>query len=131
RPRTWLTTRATFGYDATAQSDEQFFPTNQVANYQADTAGILRLNKGNISQTSIDLAAAANYRLSSTIGGKTSVGAQWFRNLVRGTLVTGMGLAPGQQNLAGSSTTARDTSYESRTAGVFVEEELSFKDRLY
>ncbi|HTO72669.1 MAG TPA: TonB-dependent receptor, partial [Gemmatimonadales bacterium] len=132
RPEPWLTTRATFGYDATAQNDKQFFPTGQVADYQQDTLGLLRLNKANIDQTSIDLAAAANYRFSSTLGGKTSIGAQWFRNHVTGTLVTGgPGLAPGQENLNGALISGRDTSYESRTAGVFAEEELSFKDRVF
>jgi TonB-linked SusC/RagA family outer membrane protein len=132
RPRTWLTTRATFGYDATAQNDEQFFPTGQVAPYQQDTLGQLQLNRADVSQTSIDLASTATYKISPSLGGKTSVGAQWFRNLLRGTLVKGgPGLAPGQENLNGVTISGRDTSFESRTAGAFVEEELNYKERLF
>ncbi|MEO8029623.1 MAG: TonB-dependent receptor, partial [Gemmatimonadota bacterium] len=131
RPRTWLTTRATVGFDATAENDKNFFPTGQVADYSNNIRGVLRLNKANITQTSIDLAGTANYKFSEALTAKTSVGAQWFRNLVRGTLVTGTGLSPGQENLAGSSVEARDTAFESRTAGAFAEEAFAYKERLF
>jgi TonB-dependent starch-binding outer membrane protein SusC len=132
RPQTWLTTRATVGYDIVNRNDIQFFPTGQVAPVDQNNDGVRSDNKFQISQTSVDLGATARYSLSSSLTGKTSVGGQFFRDLSRGNLVTGRGLVPGSQTITGAgSVEARDTTVESRSIGSFVEQEINLRERLF
>ena len=132
RPTGWLTTRATLGYDVTNRQDVQFFPTGQVADYLENRAGLKYDNRFQISQTSVDLAASARFKLSPTIGSKTSIGGQFYRDLASGVLATGRGLPAGSGTITGAgSTEARDTTVESRSIGTYVEQEISVKERLF
>jgi len=132
RPLTWLTTRATVGYDVTNRQDEQLWPTGQVADYLDQRRGQKYDNRFQISQTSVDLAASARFKLTPNIGSKTTVGGQFFRDFASGTFATGRVLPAGSETITGAgSTEARDTTIESRSVGTYVEEELSFKERLY
>jgi TonB-linked SusC/RagA family outer membrane protein len=132
RPLSWLTTRATLGYDVTNRQDVQFWPTGQVADYLENRAGLKYDNRFQISQTSVDLAASARFKLSSTLGSKTSVGAQFYRDYATGTFATGRGLPAGSETITGAgSTEARDTTVESRSIGTYVEQEFAIKERLF
>ena len=132
RPLPWLTGRATIGYDVVNRTDVQFFPTGEVADYLANRAGLRIQNRFDISQTSVDLGASARFRLTETVGSRTSVGGQFFRDLARGNFATGRGLPPGSGSISGaSSTEASDTLVESRSVGSYVEEEINLKERLF
>jgi TonB-linked SusC/RagA family outer membrane protein len=132
RPISWLTTRATLGYDVTNRQDVQFFPTGQVADYLENRAGLKYDNRFQISQTSVDLAASARFKLSPALGSKTSVGGQFYRDFATGTFATGRGLPAGSGTITGAgSTEARDTTVESRSIGTYVEQEFAIKERLW
>ena len=132
RPASWLSTRATLGYDVVNRQDMQFFPTGQVADYLQNRAGLKHDNRFQIAQTSVDLAATARFRLSPTLGSRTSVGAQFYRDRASGVLATGRGLSAGSETITGAAATeARDTTVESRSLGTFVEQELAIKERLF
>jgi TonB-linked SusC/RagA family outer membrane protein len=132
RPAAWLSTRATVGYDVTNREDFQFFPTGQVADYLQNREGLIYDNRFQITQTSVDLAATARFRLSPTLGSKTTVGAQFFRDKASGVLTTGRGLPAGSETITGAGATeARDTTVESRSLGSFIEQELGFNERLF
>jgi outer membrane receptor protein involved in Fe transport len=130
RPQSWLTTRATLGYDITNRKDFQFYPTGRVAPDPSIINGQLSDNRFQISQTSVDLAATGRFKLSPTIGSKTSVGAQFFRDLTTGVLATGRGLVPGSSTIGGSVET-KDTTVEARSLGSYVEEEIGLRERLF
>jgi TonB-linked SusC/RagA family outer membrane protein len=132
RPLSWLSTRATLGYDVTNRQDEQLWPTGQVANYLDQLRGQKYDNRFQISQTSVDLAASARFKLTQNIGSKTTLGGQFFRDFASGTFATGRVLPAGSETITGAgSTEARDTTVESRSVGTYVEQELAFKERLY
>ncbi|HEX6615663.1 MAG TPA: TonB-dependent receptor, partial [Gemmatimonadales bacterium] len=136
RPLPWLSSRATIGYDVVNRTDVQFFPTGEVADYpsgpQSNRLGARTNNRFQISQTSIDLGASARFQLSPTVGSRTSVGGQFFRDLTRGNYASGRGLPAGSGTINGAQTTeARDTALESRSIGSYVEEEINLKERLY
>lgn len=131
-PRTWLTTRATVGYDVTHATDVQFFPTGQVADFGTNRDGERTDNRFQMSQLTVDVGVGARYRLSSRVGAKTSVGAQFFRSLQNGVFVTGRGLASGSQTIAGAATTESSEEHvESRSVGSYLEEELNLNERLF
>lgn len=132
RPREWLTARAVVGHDLVDRTDLQFFPTGQVAAYLANRDGVKIQNAFDISQTSIDLGASARFRLTPTVGSRTSVGGQFFRDLATGTFASGRGLPPGSGTINGASAIeAADTTVESRSIGTYVEQEISFNERLF
>jgi len=80
----------------------------------------------------VDLAASARFKLSRTLGSKTSVGGQFYRDLASGVLATGRGLPAGSGTITGAgSTEARDTTVESRSIGTYVEQEIAVKERLF
>jgi TonB-linked SusC/RagA family outer membrane protein len=132
RNGTWLSTHATVGYDIANRTDVQFFPTGRVAPLDQNNDGVLHDNRFQVSQTSVDAGAVARFKLSPKWGSKTSVGGQFFRDLTTGTTAAGRGLAPGSQTIAGASTVeAIDTTVESRSAGLYVEEEAGLNERLF
>jgi TonB-linked SusC/RagA family outer membrane protein len=134
RPMGWLNTRATFGYDVTNREDTQFWPTGEVSPdyYPEQNRGELNVTRGETSQLSVDLGTSANYKLSSAWGGRTSVGAQFFRNLATNSFARGRGISRGARSIFGSATTeASDDFIEARSIGGFVEQQMSLRDRLF
>jgi outer membrane receptor protein involved in Fe transport len=131
-PATWLTTRLTLGYDALGRTDIQFFPTGQVADFDQNLAGLRQTNRFQISQTSADLGATAQFKLTPNIALRSSAGAQFFRELTSGTFAVGRGLAAGSETISGAATTeSSEQTIESRSAGVYVEEQVGLKERLF
>jgi TonB-linked SusC/RagA family outer membrane protein len=134
RPMSWLSTRATFGYDVTNNQDTQFWPTGEVnpSAYPTEYEGQLNITRAQTSQLSVDLFTAASYRVSSAWSGRTAVGGQFFRNLKTSNFSQGQGLARGTESIFGAATTdASDDYLESRSAGGFVDQQMSFRDRLF
>jgi TonB-linked SusC/RagA family outer membrane protein len=134
RPLGWLTTRATFGYDVTNRQDTQFWPTGEVSAiaYPTENLGELNITRAQTSQISVDLLGAATYQVSSAWSGRTAVGGQFFRNLATNSFSQGQGLPRGYEAIFGSATTdASDDYAESRTAGGFIDQQMSFRNRLF
>jgi len=134
RPMSWLSTRATFGYDVTNNQDTQFWPTGEVNQfaYPTEYEGQLNITRGQTSQLSVDLLTAASYRVSSAWTGRTAVGGQYFRNLNTSSFSQGQGLARGTESIFGAATTdASDDYLESRSAGGFIDQQMNFRDRLF
>jgi TonB-linked SusC/RagA family outer membrane protein len=132
RPLDWLSTRATVGYDVVNRKDTDFFPTGQVADYLDNLTGVLIDNRFQISQTTVDLGAQAQFQLSPAVASKTSVGGQFFRDLSSGTFATGRGLTAGVETITGAANVdAASATVESRSAGAYIEEEIALKDRLF
>src|SRR4051812_232725 len=135
-PINWLTSRATVGYDVVNRQDVQFFPTGQVADYpggdNSNRNGAKTDNRFTVSQFSVDLGASARFRLNEKVGSRTSVGAQFFRDLSRGNYASGRGLPAGSSTINGARTTeARDTSVEARSVGSYLEQEVNLNQRLF
>ncbi|HET7424367.1 MAG TPA: TonB-dependent receptor plug domain-containing protein, partial [Gemmatimonadales bacterium] len=132
RPESWLSTRATLGYDVTNRNDVQFFPTGKSADYLEQRLGIKHDNRFQTTQTSVDLAATARFKLSPDWGSKTSVGGQFFRDLTTGNLAAGFILPAGSETISGAGRTeASDTALESRSLGSYIEQEMALKERLF
>jgi TonB-linked SusC/RagA family outer membrane protein len=134
RPLGWLTTRATFGYDVTNRQDTQFWPTGEINpfSYPTQSEGELNITRAQTSQLSVDLFGAATYNVSSAWSGRTAVGAQFFRNLNTNSFAQGRGLSRGTEAIFGAATTdASDDYVESRSAGGFIDQQMSFQNRLF
>jgi TonB-linked SusC/RagA family outer membrane protein len=134
RPLGWLATRATFGYDVTNRQDTQFWPTGEINPdaYPTQNLGELNITRAQTSQISVDLFSAATYQVSSNWDGRTAVGGQFFRNLNTNSFAQGRGLSRGTEAIFGAATTdASDDYVESRSAGGFVDQQMSYRNRLF
>jgi TonB-linked SusC/RagA family outer membrane protein len=133
-PKPWLSTRATFGYDVANRKDTQWWPTGEInpSAYPTEALGEINVTRGQTSQISVDLFGAATYKVSKEWGGRTAVGGQFFRNLNTSSFAQGNGLARGSETIFGAATTdASDDYVESRSAGGFVDQQMSYRNRLF
>jgi TonB-linked SusC/RagA family outer membrane protein len=138
-PKTWLLLTAEGGMDnANANNSNYQYPgegTNQAAAWGPSAAqgfsGIDIFRTNSLQYTST-LRAAATKQVTSSLGSQTTVGAQWFRTAVSQLFGEGYGLGVGattptaaQQRLASTTTT------ENATYGYYLQEQLSYADKLY
>lgn len=133
-PKPWLSTRATFGYDVTNRQDTQWWPTGEInaTAYPTEALGEINVTRAQTSQISVDLFGAASYKVSKQWGGRTAVGGQFFRNLNTSSFAQGNGLARGSESIFGAaSTDASDDFVETRSAGGFVDQQMSYRNRLF
>jgi TonB-linked SusC/RagA family outer membrane protein len=133
-PLPWLSTRATFGYDVTNRQDTQWWPTGEInaAAYPTQALGEINVTRAQTQQLSVDLFSAASYKVSDDWGGRTAVGGQFFRTLSTNSFAQGRGLARGSETIFGAATTdASDDYVESRSAGGFIDQQMSFRNRLF
>ncbi|MBC7897874.1 MAG: SusC/RagA family TonB-linked outer membrane protein [Cytophagaceae bacterium] len=133
RPTSFLSTRATVGVDWMGFNNEA-----NVANGQGcSTCGIERqgtrtIDKWNNARWTVDFNAATNFNLTSSLNSKTAVGIQWNRDRLTGSLSTAQILPPGGTTIdAGSQKTSGEQTVETASLGLYVEETLGWKDRLF
>jgi TonB-dependent SusC/RagA subfamily outer membrane receptor len=130
QPFAWLTTRATGGFDWSSTIFEALQrngegPATTVSGQRQD-------NRFNVSVWSVDLGGTATRSLSSQLQSKTTVGAQYNRRFEYNAFATGTNLAPGATTLAGAATTtSNESTIETIVAGVFLDESIEFRNRLF
>lgn len=132
RPRDWLNTRATFGLDFASRYDEGLNLFDQgVFNFPARN-GTISSNRTEIAQYTADVGATATRSLFSGIQSKTAAGIQFFRSYFARTTGTGETLPPGGRtvNTAALRNTSQNTD-ESVTLGTYIEQTLSYGERLF
>ena len=128
-PRSYLTLRATSGLDFTSRHDVHhsvagLSSTNNTGSRSSDFAEIY--------QYTVDLSGTTSFDLTSSIGSRSTLGFQYFRDLFHGTRGNGSQLVAGSRSLATAAVTeATETTIEDRTVGVFFEQQFSFGDRLF
>ncbi len=133
RPLSWLTNRITAGNDWTGRVDENLLYRGEGPPLTATTRlGSRGLNSVNINNLSVDAGSTAQYNLFTKFSLKTTVGAQYvgFRSL--GAQTGSTQLAPGSQNVgSGTALVVAEGTTIQRTFGVFVEQAVAFRDRLF
>ncbi|MEP7347823.1 MAG: TonB-dependent receptor, partial [Gemmatimonadaceae bacterium] len=89
-------------------------------------------DRSNTSKYSVDLGSTATWDATSDISSRTSVGAQWFKDEQYQSQGRGYGLPPGASTPNSASTRLSwEFTTENATYGGFIEEVLSWKQRLY
>lgn len=127
-----LTVRLAGGIDFTNRWDSQFFPTGKAPDFLNYDEGARFSNRFNEYVYTLDAVATYTKSLNSTIGLRSSIGFQYLGNLSQGTLSTGLQLVAGSSSIAGAATTfSTEQTVEQRTAGIFLEEQISFNDKLF
>ena len=133
RPRSYLATRATVGLDYLDYSDEASNAAGQGCRIcSLNRQGLRTINKFTSTKTTADVGATATFDLTSRIESKTSVGGQFIRDRLDGTLNTANVFPPGITRIdAGAIKTSGERTIETNTLGQYVEQQFGLDRRLY
>ena len=135
RPNSWLSIRANVGTDLTDRVDNNLRMNGEAppltATYRGGFAGN---NRTDIRNKTADISATANYNPSRWrwMSFKTTLGSQYNDNKLDQNFAEGDQLPPGAQTAsAGATPNALEGTTLQKTLGVFVEELLGLRDRLF
>lgn len=132
RPQEWLALRGNFGLDYTQRQDVNLCRATACPDVGTARLGYKRDNRANIYVYTVDVGATGTFQLSRTVGSKTTAGVQFYRNLFSRNGASGSQLPPGATTVtSGAVQVADETTSESRTLGAYVEENVSFNERLF
>jgi TonB-linked SusC/RagA family outer membrane protein len=137
RPLTWLSHRLTVGQDQTDEGSEQLnrFLRPEWVRFNPGNAALgFKFNqRRTISYTTFDYNANAKFQLRPSIGSTTTFGAQYYRKRYDVVSATGEQFpAPDLETVvAAAINRGFDDFVENTTVGVFGQEQISWKDKLY
>lgn len=130
-PLEWLSTRGTVGLDYTSQHNISAFPRDIGVPGQSNL-GRRDSNFRDIFQYTVDLGASGTFDLTESISSKTSVGTQYFRDVFTGTDAWGIDIVNGANSIGvAAQNFSNETTTESKTLGVFAEQQFGLNDRLF
>lgn len=132
RPLGWLANRMTIGNDWTGRVDENLLYRGDGPPLGANTRlGSRGINSVSINNMTVDAASTAQYTYRA-FNLKTTLGAQYvgYRFMSAGTGSTI--LAPGSISVgSGTQPVVSEGTTQQKTFGVFVEQSLAWRDRLF
>ena len=138
-PLTWVQVRSTIGVDQsnTYEFRDQLLGQgpNQATAWGPNSAqgfSGVDFERNNSNKYSVDLGATATRQVTSLIQSKTTVGAQWYKDELYRGLGEGYGLAPAVTTPnSASQRNSNEFTTENATYGAFVQEDVSWRDRVY
>ncbi len=131
RPTSWLAVRGNVGLDFISRHDWRIcrFEECTHATYRL---GFKNENRHNFYNYTVDLGGTATRRINDETESQTSIGVQFYRNLFVGNYASGSTLPPGGQTVSSAAVrTGSETTTESRTLGAYLEQRISWRDRLF
>lgn len=135
RPLSWLSARSNIGADLTDRVDYDLNMNGEGAPITATQRdGYARNARANITNLSADISATANYNPKrwSYLNFKTTLGTQYNNFRQDQNLAGGQTLPPGAQSASANATpNATEATTITKTLGLFVEENLGIRDRVY
>jgi len=136
RPWENFTQRLTVGFDHTREQDNEFMAHDPEWLYFFSFAdrGYRWTRERNVDYTTVDYAATFNYPLTDDISTSTSVGGQFYSRKTHLVSVYGEAFpTPGLTSVRATTQNrdADETSVENTTIGLYVQEQISWKDRLF
>ena len=132
RPTSWLSNRGNIGVDYTGRVDAQICRRSNCPNFGSNRLGFVTNSRGNIRTFAFDLGSTATFDLTSNLNSKTTVGTQYNNYYFDRNTANAATLPPGTQTVsAGAVPSASSATTYTKTLGAFLEQSLSFRDRLF
>ena len=132
RPLPWLSGRATAGTDVTQRVEGDIQRFGEGPDFADLRQGFADDNRFRIFSWTANATTTASFQLTPRVSSKTSVGVQYFHDLLNGNETFGQFLPPGGLTVGGASLRdAFDTTSETVTLGSYVEEVVGLNDRLF
>ena len=130
QPRSWLQLRGTVGIDAVAREDERLFPVGVFPG--ARLGGERNVGRSSSLRNIADLLARLDFPVTASLSSRTSLGMQYLGDRSRTVTANGTQLVPGTNSLgAAGLITTRELSSDVKSLGGYVEQQMSYRDRLF
>ena len=132
RPLSWLSVVGVSGIDYAGRTDLQVIQPGLIPEPDRRAQGNATSNPYSFWTYTANVNGTASYTLSSLMA-STSLGAQYNKEAVSGTQAAGEGLASGSSSVAGTTSGFSATQQNSDiiTLGAYLQQKLSWRDRLY
>ena len=132
RPLDFLTAAGTVGYDQFSDRTGFFVPVNPDLPFGDASRGLRSIGHGLNRLLTLEGNVNARFDISPELNSITSVGIQFFRQKFESTGATGRTLPLGSTTVSSAvETDGFESSGETRTLGVFVQQQFGYRDRLF
>jgi hypothetical protein len=136
-PLSWLRHRLNLGLDRTNEENLNWAPRNDAlrsTSIGSDALGYKTIVDRRLVYSTVDYAATGQWTLAPSIATSTSIGAQYYRTFTDSIMGSGSVFpAPGLTALS-ATTTSRSNAQdliEDATVGLYVQQQVSWRDRLF
>jgi TonB-linked SusC/RagA family outer membrane protein len=131
-PLSWLQAHGDAGVDYADRIDQQFCQRGTCADVGTTRLGFVIDDRAALRTITTNANATATFQPREWLGSRTTVGVQWVNNSLDRNGAQSYNLTPGGSTLrAGATQVVNDTSVASKTLGLFAEEQVTVRDRLY
>lgn len=135
-PIDWLSHRLTAGVDITNAENSVLFPRHPTGAeyfFGASSLGDKQAERNFVFFTTVDYAATADFTMTESLRSATSVGAQYFSRRTEALAAEGLRFpAPPVKTIGGAALTFGDETFiQNKTFGVFIQEQISWNDRIF
>src|SRR5436309_1449265 len=132
RPTSFLAVRATGGIDFTHRLDTDLCRRNECTSFGTTKRGFKTDNRTNFFSYTGEANATATFQLSPVLSSRTSVGAQYLKDVFDRNGASGSDLPPGATTVgAGAIQRVSEATDITKTVGGYVEQLFGYKDRLF
>lgn len=132
RAADWLSMRATAGIDFTSRVDTDLCRRDQCTSFGTSLLGFKEDNRTEFFRYTSDATATATFDLPQSLNSKTTGGVQWVKSVFDRNGAEGEDLPPGSTQVdAAAIKDVSEVRDESKTLGLFVEEQLTWRDQLF
>ena len=131
-PLDFVTARGTVGYDQFSDRTGFFVPVNPDLPFDDASRGLRSIGHGLNRLLTLEGNVNATFDISPELHTITSVGIQFFRQKFESTGATGRILPLGSSTVSSAvETEGFESTGETRTLGVFVQQLFGYRDRLF
>jgi TonB-linked SusC/RagA family outer membrane protein len=129
----WLNLISTAGIDLLQRDETETLPPNVFLDSPDNIAGYRDRNRLAVTNYTVTQSAVATFRPLEWLTTTTTLGAQFLRQDLSGTLAGGGGLLAGTGSLEGTTTRFEvgEFNEDERTFGYLAQQQLAFRDRLF
>lgn len=142
KPFEWFTNRVRVGLDQNVGRAELYFPPQPAgvnpfsarASFEIDnTKGFLAQGRPLAQNITVNYDGTATRQISANLVSNTSIGAQYLANVFRRTDAFGQDLgATGIRSISAAAvTTSNETFSEQKSLGLYAQEQIAWRDRLF
>lgn len=132
RAREWLNLRGTAGLDFTSRVDTDLCRRDQCTGFGTSLLGFKEDNRTEFFRYTADGSASGTFNPLADLASRTTLGLQWVKAVFDRNGAFGSDLPPGSTQVdAGAIKDVSEVRDESKTLGIFIEEQLTWRDRLF
>ena len=134
---TWLSAIGTAGVDFTNRIDQEFIPPasagGPTSQFADDPVGKRTSNPFQDFIYTANLGVTGTFNPLSDLRSATSTGVQFNDEITRATLAFGQNIVPGSSSLNGTTAlfAVGETNVENKTLGAYLQEQLSWREKLF